>query len=174
MFSNGDSSNEVGREPASCREDADVWPLLAEGHSGDLLARWLAERITEVEAAIGRLPSIAVFVDGEAQIDPLVEALQSLLARHNVRVVGCRDGRVVGDELEVRVFDVRHIKGLEFEAVFFVGIDRLAERLPALFDRYFYVGLSRAATYLGVTCEGHLPAGLERVRQHFDTNGWQS
>lgn len=55
----------------------------------------------------------------------------------------------------------------------FVGIDRPAERLPALFDRFFYFGVSRAATYLGVTCEGHLPAGLGRVRRHFDTNGWQ-
>ena len=27
---------------------------------------------------------------------------------------------------DVRVFDIQHIKGLEFEAVFFVGVDRLA------------------------------------------------
>ena len=154
-------------------EDANIWPLLAESHSGDLLAGWLAHRIAEVEAAIGRMPSIAVFVDGEALIDPLVAALRPTLARQNICIVGCRDSRDVGNELEVRVFDVRHIKGLEFEAVFFVGIDRLAERLPTLFDRYFYVGVSRAATYLGVTCDGHLPAGLERVRRHFDAKGWQ-
>ena len=154
-------------------DDADVWPLLAENCTGDGLAAWLAERIVEVESSTGRLPSVAVFVDGEERIDALVGLLSRRLAPQNVRVVGCRDGRDVGDELEVRVFDVRHIKGLEFEAVFFVGIDRLAERLPALFDRFFYVGVSRAATYLGVTCEGHLPAGLERVRRHFDTSGWQ-
>ncbi len=159
--------------PAEWSEDADVSPLLAESLDGDLLASWLAERIGEVESAVGQLPSIAVFVDGEARIDPLVERLLPLLADQNIPVVACKDGRVVGDALEVRVFDVRHLKGLEFEAVFFVGIDRLAERLPALFDRFFYVGVSRAATYLGVTCEGHLPAALERVRPHFDTNGWQ-
>ncbi len=100
------------------------------------------------------------YVAGDTQVDPLVDGLGPLLADRNIRVVGCKDGRVVGDALEVRVFDVRHIKGLEFEAVFFVGIDRLAERLPDLFDRFFYVGVSRAATYLGVTCEGHLPPGL--------------
>ena len=127
-----------------------------------------------MESATGKLPSIAVFVDGETRIEPLVERLMPLLADQNIPVVACKDGRVVGDALEVRVFDVRHIKGLEFEAVFFVGIDLLAERLPALFDRFFYVGVSRAATYLGVTCEGHLPTGLEHVRQHFDTGAWPS
>lgn len=153
-------------------EDADVWPLLAENHDGDRLAQWLTDRITEVERAVGKLPSIAIFVKDEDSIEPIVQLIHPILADHNIPVVGCKDGRVVGDKLEVRVFDVRHIKGLEFEAVFFVGIDQLAERLPDLFDRFFYVGASRAATYLGITCVGCLPANLEHVRKHFDTGGW--
>ena len=154
-------------------EEADVHPLLAERVDGERLAQWLAERILEVESAIGQLPSIAVFVDGEEQIDPLVEQLRSILAPENVRIVGCRDGRDVGHELEVRVFDIRHIKGLEFEAVFFVGIDGLAARIPNLSQRFFYVGASRAATYLGVTCKEGLPASLERVRHHFSISNWR-
>jgi len=63
-------------------------------------------------------------------------------------------GQTVGQDNDVRVFDVQHIKGLEFEAVFFVDVDELAERLPTLFDRYLYVGATRAATYLGLTCAG--------------------
>lgn len=153
-------------------EGADVWPLLADNHTGDSLAAWLTDRISEVERAVGKLPSIAVFVDGEERIDPLVDLARPLLAERNIPIVGYKDGRAVGDNLEVRVFDVRHIKGLEFEAVFFVGIDGLAERLPDLFDRFFYVGASRAATYLGVTCEGHLPTNLEHVRGHFNSGGW--
>jgi hypothetical protein len=153
-------------------EDADMLPLLAEGLSDGTLAGWLSERITDIERAVGKLPSIAVLVDSGDHIDPLVAAVGPLLAERNIPVVGYKDGRAVGDDLEVRVFEVRHIKGLEFEAVFFVGIDRLADRLPDLFDRFFYVGVSRAATYLGVTCEGRLPPGLERVRGHFGTGGW--
>lgn len=126
--------------------------------TGELLADWLADRITEVERAVRKLPSIAVFVDGDEQIDPLVNLLRPRLEERNIRIVGCKDGRVVGDRQEVRVFDVQHIKGLEFEGIFFVGIDHLAARLPEIFDRYFYVGVSRAATYLGVTCEAELPA----------------
>lgn len=39
----------------------------------------------------------------------------------------------------MRVFDIQHIKGMEFEAVFFVSIDQLATLHPALFDKYLYV-----------------------------------
>lgn len=153
-------------------EEVDVYPLLAEHVDGERLVQWLAKRILEVESAVGQLPSIAIFVDGEEQIDPLVQQLRSTLAPENVRIVGCRDGRDVGDELEVRVFDIHHIKGLEFEAVFFVGIDSLAARMPNLFHRFFYVGASRAATDLSVTCKEGLPASLERVRHHFSTSNW--
>ena len=69
-------------------------------------------------------------------------------------------------------FDVHNIKGLEFEAVFFVGIDRPAEHMPDLFHRFLYVGVTRAATYLGVACEGVLPPPLGQIRQHFSTEGW--
>lgn len=153
-------------------EEADVWPLLGENLSGNQLATWLAGHIEEVERGVGRLPSIAVFVDGDELIDPLVNATQQILAEHNIPIVGCKEGRVVGDAREVRVFDIQHIKGLEFEAVFFVGIDGLARRIPNLFQRFFYVGATRAATYLGLSCETELPEGLEPVRSHFRTDGW--
>ena len=38
------------------------------------------------------------------------------------------------------MFDIQYIKGLEFEAVFFVGVDQLAANQPELFDKYLYVG----------------------------------
>jgi superfamily I DNA/RNA helicase len=167
-----DVDGAVVTRPPRGSEEADVWPLLGERLSEDNLAAWLAERIYEVERAIGRLPSIAVFVDGDDLIDPLVTAAQRILERHNIRIVGCKEGRVVGDTSEVRVFDVQHIKGLEFEAVFFVGIDCLAQRIPDLFQRFFYVGATRAATYLGITCEGSLPTRLDVVRPHFRTDSW--
>lgn len=161
--------------PPSESDEADAWPLLAEGLSGAPLGTWLADRILEVEQAIGWLPSIAVFVDGDDLIDPLVSATRAALAERTISIVGCKEGRVVGDSSEVRVFDIQHIKGLEFEAVFFIGIDGLARRLQDLFQRYLYVGVTRAATYLGVTCEGRLPAPLEPLRSHFgDRVDWRT
>ncbi len=67
----------------------------------------------------------------------------------------------------MRVFNVQHIKGLEFEAVFFVGIDKLAEKYPDLFEKYLYVGATRAATYFGMTCEKDLPKKLGSMQNIF-------
>jgi DNA helicase IV len=158
--------------PNTEMEYQEVSPFMLEGVRGDVVAKWVADRVIEIERALGSVPSIAVFVDGEEQIDPIVKALQVHLAPQNIGVIGCPDGRTVGDTQDVRVFNVQHIKGLEFEAVFFVAVDRLAERLPALFDRYLFVGVSRAATYLGITCESALPTVLEPVRAHFSTGVW--
>lgn len=151
---------------------ATILPVLSEGLVGAALGNWLAQRIIEIEKAIGHLPSIAVLVDGDEQVDLVVAATRDALQAANINIVGCKEGRVIGDEMEVRVFDVRHIKGLEFEAVFFVGVDRLAQRLPDLFERFLYVGVSRAATYLGLTCDTALPASIARVRGHFASGGW--
>jgi hypothetical protein len=151
-------------------EDPD--PLLVENISGTSLASWLAGRILEVERTIGKLPSIAVFVDGDDQIEPLVKSLRPILRASNIKIVGCHEGRVVGNEQEVRVFDIQYIKGLEFEAVFLISIDALAKRLPDLFDRFVYVGVTRAATFLGITCATSLPSGLEPVRGFFSSEHW--
>ena len=151
---------EVNNEVAS--------PVLLEHSSVPQTVQWLADRIVEIERfVVQQLPSIAVFVNSEEQVDPIAKALEDLLSEHNIPVMACREGQAVGQESSVRVFDIQHIKGLEFEAVFFLGVDRLAELQPELFDKYIYVGTTRAAAYLGLACEGALPAQLEPVRHHF-------
>ncbi|MEH2565219.1 hypothetical protein V1289_004846 [Bradyrhizobium sp. AZCC 2289] len=161
-------------KPSKGDDEADVRPLLAEGLQGEGLARWLADRIVEVEAGVGSLPSIAVFVDDGALVEPLAGAVRELLKQHNIAVMGYKDGLVVGDEREVRVFDIRHVKGMEFEAVFFVGVDDMAARNPDMFYRFVYVGITRAATYLGLTCAKRLPPVLEPVRSHFSDGSWSA
>ena len=149
-------------------DSAGVAPALLE-HAADLpvVVNWLADRIREIERFVGQLPSTAIFVNTENEVAPVAEALNAALAEHNIQVIACREGQAVGQESNVRVFDIQHIKGLEFEAVFFIGIDQLAELHPALFDKYLYVGITRAATYLGVTCEGALPPAFEGLRSLF-------
>jgi hypothetical protein len=164
----------LGHEPPRTTEgrEEEPFPLLVENAVGERLASWLIERILEVERSVGRLPSIAVFVDSEERIDPSVAAVAPGSLQHNLRIVGCRDGRDVGNADEIRVFDIQHIKGLEFEAVFFVGVDSLAHRMPDLFEKYIYVGVTRAATFLGVTCERVLPERIEPTRSLFSTGSW--
>jgi hypothetical protein len=154
-------------------ENEGVPPVLALNmNDPSRIAAWLAQRILEIEAFVRELPSIAVVVNSEAEVRPVAAALGEALIEHNIRVIPCPDGQVRGRESAVRVFNVQHIKGLEFEAVFFVGIDTLAENQPGLFDKYLYVGATRAATYLGMTCEQSLPAGIEALREQFEES-WQ-
>jgi DNA polymerase III delta prime subunit len=146
--------------------------LLEHATNAEAIVGWLADRIREIERFVGQLPSTAIFVNTEDDVAPVADALNAALAEHNIQVIACREGQAVGQESNVRVFDIQHIKGLEFEAVFFVGIDQLATLHPALFDKYLYVGTTRAATYLGVTCQGSLPSAIESLRTHF-CQDWQ-
>ncbi len=152
-------------------DNAGVPPVLATSlDSLDRVTSWLAKRIVEIEGFVGDLPSIAVLVNDEDDVRPLADSLSEALVEHNISVEACLDGRVRGRDGAVRIFNIQHIKGLEFEAVFFVDVDRLAERKPNIFDKYIYVGATRAATYLGITCSEDLPNKLASLRTHFDTN----
>ena len=145
-------------------ETEGVAPVLATAVSRDGEVTWFADRILEIERSVRRLPSIAILVNGEDEVDWVAEALGTALAANNVQVSACPDGKVVGQESAVRVFHVQHIKGLEFEAVFFSRVDRLAAQEPDLFDKFLYVGATRAATYLGITCgTAALPARMAAI-----------
>lgn len=120
----------------------------------------------EVEKTVKEMPTVAVLVNRAEDVEPMAEQLTKHLESINLRAVAC-DERSLGEGTDVRVFEIRHIKGLEFEAVFFVDVDRLAELKPDLFDRYLYVGATRAATYLGMVCADRLPARLDELRTKF-------
>lgn len=149
--------------------DADgVSPALLEAEPDTtVVIDWLANRIREIEQFVGQLPSTAVFVNSEPDVAPFAEALNATLVEHNIQTVACPEGRVMGQDNDVRVFDIQHIKGLEFEAVFFISVDGLATLHPETFDKYLYVGTTRAATYLGITCEETLPQSMESLRPRF-------
>tara|TARA_R110001583_G_scaffold195537_1_gene375639 strand:- start:3453 stop:6119 length:2667 start_codon:yes stop_codon:yes gene_type:complete len=145
-----------------------VKPVLVENTTGEAVAKWIAERIKEVEKIVQQLPTIAVLVNSEEDVKPMAEKLTSFLEEISLNAMACEEGNALGEGTDVRVFDIQHIKGLEFEAVFFAGIDNLAEQQPELFDRYLYVGATRAATYLGLVCNESLPKVLEPLRDGFD------
>ena len=168
--------SDSGDVPVELPEHVDndgVAPLLMTNLSDwDAVAERLASSIGQIERFTRLLPTIAVLVSEEAEVIPLAEALDRFLAGTNIRAVSCQRGTMVGQDNDVKVFDVQHIKGLEFEAVFFVGIDRLAERKPNLFDKYLYVGAIRAAMYLGlVTGASSLPDRILALRPQF-TDQW--
>lgn len=172
--------NELARSLASADEEAalaslpehmdneGVPPALQVGLSGDELVQWVADRIFEIEDFTGKLPSIAVLVNDGGQLTDLASRLDEVLGTRNIKAVACPGGQVMGRDNDVRVFEVEHIKGLEFEAVFFIDVDRLQADEPELFEKYLYVGATRAATYLGMTCRGEaLPDPIARIATMF-------
>lgn len=164
---NGDGAQSLPVLPKEVDSEG-VSPVLIENEPDPKkICQWLASRVGEVESMVQKLPSIAVFVDSEQSVSKVAEDLNFVLEQSNIQAIACPNGQVMGNDNDVRVFDVQHIKGLEFEAVFFVGVDKLAALQPDLFDKYLYVGITRAATYLGVTCDGELPAVISSLRSQF-------
>lgn len=134
----------------------------------DAIAAWLRLRIGEIERLSKAVPPIAVLVSSENDVQPMTRALNDALASGHLLAVACGGGQLAGQNNDVRVFDIQHIKGLEFEAVFFVGIDRLSERYPDLFEKFLYVGATRAAMYLGMTTgEAALPVRMSGLAGRF-------
>jgi hypothetical protein len=145
-----------------------VEPALLESvDDSGVVIDWLGARIREIERFVGQLPSTAIFVNEESEVQPTADALNTALAEYNIQVSACPQGQVMGNDNDVRVFAVEHIKGLELEAVFFIGVDRLADLQPELFDKYLYVGTTRAATYLGITCDNLLPDAISGLKDRF-------
>ncbi|MFT6164476.1 MAG: superfamily I DNA/RNA helicase [Zhongshania aliphaticivorans] len=164
----GGDLSALGQVPDESTHEG-VNPVLFEDASDDAGNRWIAERIKEVERSVQQLPTIAVLVNSEEEVKPTAERLSRYLEDVSLSAVACEEGKALGEGTDVRVFDIQHIKGLEFEAVFFAGIDTLAQEKPDLFDRYLYVGATRAATYLGLVCRGGLPERLKPTRPLFDS-----
>ncbi len=155
-------------ESAYQANESDPPPLAFKVRDGESAEAWIAERIVEIWAANKhQLPSIGIFVPEAADEAAWVQRLAGPLEENSIDVEGSGQGTNLGNTHRVRVFPVSKIKGLEFEAAFFVDIDRMAEKTPDLIERYLYVGLSRARSYLGVTCSTQFPRRLSAVRKHF-------
>jgi hypothetical protein len=93
-------------------------------------------------------------VNGEDEVQSLADALNERLEAQNIRCAACPGGQVKGRRTTFPCLTCATLRRLEFKAVFFVGVDRLAKVQQELFEKYLYVGTTRAATYLGLTCSG--------------------
>ena len=89
-----------------------IAPVMQEHLSSDPdQAAWLSERIREIETFVGKIPTIAVLVNDEVEVGPLAEALNECLKEINLAAVPFKEGKFVGNDRDVRVFNVRHNQG---------------------------------------------------------------
>ncbi len=158
------------------RDEAEPKPLIFISENEDEKLEWIAHRIIEINRAYGySIPSIAIFLPEEDHLENFATKLGDLdtLADAGILVKPCRDGQVLGDKNTVRVFSVKVIKGLEFEAVFFHNIDELQkkEMTNEQLLKYLYVGLSRATFYLGLTLSNRLSKDISFIEDSLDNSG---
>ena len=151
-------------------------PLLHVGTDLPDCAAWIAQRVVEIRRsydAHGVIPTIAVLVADEPSVNPFADALEDALSfSGNIEIDRCHDGRVLGEGAAVRIFNVEHIKGIEFEAAFFHDMGRIAARFPQVAEKLLYVGLSRASLYLGITAIGSVPLVLDPLANDLKDGDW--
>ena len=131
---------------------------------------WIAGLIEEILSSNGgRLPGMAILVPDKETVEVFKVEISKRLTPIGVKVEGSQDGNSLGSESKVRIFPVENIKGLEFEVVFYVGIDRMAALHGDLIDKFLYVGLSRARRFLALAHEMEFPQQLSCIEPMFRT-----
>jgi len=142
-------------------------------NDNELLGQWISDRIVEIFNINKSLPSTAIFVSDDDQIDQAIKIIEKPLNENSIEIKGCQKGEILGSENKVRIFSVKYIKGLEFESVFFLNINEISERVPKLVDKYLYVGLSRAASFLAITYNNSFPDEIKHVENYFIEGNWK-
>ncbi len=145
-------------------------PLLLESDDEEEKAIWIAQRVLEVKAQYGFVPSIAVFVadkNDAAQLESILKDDGSL-ENNGIDVKDCSAGDNLSASDMLRIFPLEKVKGMEFEVVFFHNIDKV--KTSKLISRYLYVGLSRATFFMGVTASDTSIDVLPDILDEFDTN----
>lgn len=140
-------------------------PLPVIKQLGDIesTCEWLIEQIKMVYNRYeGNIPSVAIFAENDHAVRDIAEELEQSDELNDVGITvrfSTSKQELVPDA-QVCVYNIENIKGLEFEAVFFVNIDQIKTTDHELLQKYLYVGVSRAAYYLGVSFKQELPESL--------------
>lgn len=131
---------------------------------------WISDRIKDVYNIYGNMPSVALFVGDNEDIDELIECFEELDTLNGINVMNCSGNHMLEAKDTVRIFRLSEVKGMEFEVAFFHNIDKAVENENSgeLMRRYLYVGISRATTHLAATFTKR--EGNENVLKYFRLN----
>lgn len=143
-------------------ERSDPKILVYSNSSHEEQVDWISDRITEIfKLSDNRLPTLGVVVPSEKEIAVTTNSLSERLLNDSFEVEGSYKGQSLGVESKVRVFSVEHVKGIEFEAVFFMGFDEIIKIHPHLWGKFLYVGSSRSRKFLALTTNEKLPDSMK-------------
>jgi hypothetical protein len=155
------------------KDEKEPAPLLFVSDDEDEKAEWIADRIRDIFRTYNELPSVAIFVGDEVDIDEFIERINDLDMLDGIELKDCSGDREIQSKDMVRVFRLSEVKGMEFEAVFFYDIDAtLRNHSLSMMRRFLYVGISRAASHLAATITS--TEGQEGIMKYFnmDVKTW--
>lgn len=137
-------------ESALVKREHEAVPLAYISTNEDKKIDWLIQRIDEVRNRFNKLPSIAIFINDDEDVDAFLSRIRENEKWDKYIVEDCTHGNQGRDD-SIRVFHLSTVKGMEFEAAFFHNIDNAKIEDKNLLRRYLYVGISRAVSHLGAT-----------------------
>jgi superfamily I DNA/RNA helicase len=155
------------------KDEKEPVPLLFVSDDEDEKAEWIADRIRDIFRTYNELPSVAIFVGDEVNIEEFIERINDLDMLDGIELKDCSGDREIQSKDMVRVFRLSEVKGMEFEAVFFYDIDTtLRKHSLSMMRRFLYVGISRAASHLAATITS--TEGQEGIMKYFnmDVKTW--
>jgi len=172
---NKNTNDDLEIESAYETEEYDPKPLINKGSDLNKKLDWITKQILAINKAYqNKLPSIAILVNDNDTMNKIKDNLsrQEDLVGNGIKVSSCIDGSILGKANDVRIFEIKYIKGMEFQAVFFIDIDMLKVEEEDMLDRFLYVGVSRASFYLGITVNEELPERLNYLSDLFHEGSW--
>lgn len=160
-----DLKREAPFTSALTRQQCEPVPLAFISTNEEAKIDWLAQRINQVCENLEELPSIAIFVNDNEDINQFMEFISDHDEMQKFAIEDCTRGNQ-GRADSIRVFYLSQVKGMEFEAVFFHNIDKANVTDEEMLRRHIYVGISRAVSHLGATFE----SSNSKIISYFEMN----
>ena len=127
---------------------------------------WMVARLREVYTAYNKeMPSVGVFIPKCRSVEKFVRRLAE---GDNLGEIRIESGSDTIASRAVKVYELKEVKGMEFEVVFFYDLDEaLQGDDKELMNRYLYVGISRVTGHWQLT-SSHLTATLNTEKGNED------
>ena len=154
------------------KDEKEPRPLLCVSDDEDEKIEWIVERLREVYTAYDReMPSVGIFIPNGQSVENFVKRLH---AEEDLDGIKVASGSETTTHRAVKVYELKAVKGMEFEVVFFYDIDKALQGDDReMLSRYLYVGISRATSHLAATITTE--AGNKDIMNYFDLSAknWQ-
>lgn len=169
------TNKDADYKPYLSKHKSEPKPLLYINKDENGRFKWVIERLNDICRAYGNnMPSTAIFVNSADEIGKVAKNINKININSNLTIEAYDKSLDLNKkENTIIIFPIDEIKGLEFEAVIFVDLNKILQTNldEDLLLRYIYIGLSRSAYYFGITGSEKFTGALEFLNSAFNEKG---